>query len=105
MGFRDNLFGRILCINMLKHIKVQPLDQTSDKIDRSSVVKAISDIFRILRKGGRVILTVPCTDGKVEDYTRTCKIYNPRTIFESVKCQWYVAKLQTYTPYETSQTS
>jgi hypothetical protein len=61
-GFRDNLFERILYINMLEHIL------------------KLFEIFRIRRKGWRVIPIVPCTDGKVEDYTRTCKIYNPRTI-------------------------
>ncbi len=50
MGFRDNLFERILC--MFEHVKVQPLDQTSDKIDRSSVVKAISRYSGYLEKEG-----------------------------------------------------
>jgi ubiquinone/menaquinone biosynthesis C-methylase UbiE len=97
MGFRDNLFDRILCISMLEHIGTELLDQSADKIDSGrSDVMALSEMFRILRKGGRILITIPYIDDKVKGCATSCRIYNPQIIskltgdFKVKKKEFYI---------------
>ena len=81
MGFRNNLFDIVLCISIFEHLGIELLDQPIDKISSArSDVKALSDIFRILRKGGRVLFTVPYIDDKMPGYATNCRIYNAQMI-------------------------
>lgn len=81
MGFRNNLFDIVLCISIFEHLGIELLDQSIDKINIArSDVKALSEIFRILRKGGRVLFTVPYIDDKIQGYTKNCRIYNSQMI-------------------------
>ena len=57
MGFRDEVFDKIICISTVEHIGIQPTHHFVREYDALGDVKAFSEIFRILKKGGRVVLT------------------------------------------------
>jgi SAM-dependent methyltransferase len=62
MGFRDEAFDKIICISTVEHIGVRSSHYTVGVSDALGDVKALSENFRILKKGGRVVLTIPYND-------------------------------------------
>lgn len=56
-GFRSNSFDRITCISTLEHIGVK--GRYGVERDDKGDIKAMNEMLRILKPGGRLILTVP----------------------------------------------
>lgn len=80
MGFRDEVFDKVICISTVEHIGIQPTPHFVSEYDALGDVKAFTEIFRILKKGGRVILTVPYEDKNIQGYRREHRIYNSSTL-------------------------
>jgi ubiquinone/menaquinone biosynthesis C-methylase UbiE len=80
MGFRDEVFDKIICISTIEHIGVQSSHYIVGKNDGLGDVKALSEIFRILKKGGRVVLTIPYIDGSTGGNHKEHRIYNSHTL-------------------------
>ena len=80
MGFRDEVFDKIICISTVEHIGIQPTRHFVREFDELGDLKAFSEIFRILKKGGRVILTVPYADKNIHGYRKEHRIYNSSTL-------------------------
>jgi ubiquinone/menaquinone biosynthesis C-methylase UbiE len=59
MGFRDEIFDEIICIGTIEHVGVPLPNRDQKKKDNAGDLKAFSEIFRILKKGGNVVLTLP----------------------------------------------
>jgi SAM-dependent methyltransferase len=76
MGFRDEVFDKIVCISTVEHIGIHPGHHIIGEHDPPGDVKAFSEIFRTLKKGGRVVLTVPYADKDIPGYHKTYRIYN-----------------------------
>ena len=65
----DNLFDRIICISTREHIGNNISTNLINNIcSRRGGVKALSEIFRILKTGERDVLTVHYSNGRVEIY-------------------------------------
>jgi SAM-dependent methyltransferase len=80
MGFRDEVFDKIICISTVEHIGVQSSHYIVGENDVLGDVKALSEIFRILKKGGRVVLTIPYIDRSTRGNHKEHRIYNSYTL-------------------------
>jgi SAM-dependent methyltransferase len=49
-GFRDRVFDQVISVSTIEHLAIE---------DKSGDVKAMKEVFRILKKGGSAIITVP----------------------------------------------
>ncbi|HYA82316.1 MAG TPA: class I SAM-dependent methyltransferase, partial [Candidatus Bathyarchaeia archaeon] len=74
MGFRDEVFDKVICISTVEHIGIGPTHDFVSQYDALGDVKALSEIFRILKKRGRAILTVPYEDKNIQGYIREHRI-------------------------------
>jgi len=74
-GFRDCVFDHVNCISTIEHVGLS-CNITDEKGDS----KAMGEIFRILKKGGRAIVTVPY--GK--SYNLDHHVYNRRALAKLV---------------------
>lgn len=59
MMFQDGTFDIVTCISTLEHIGFIPDSKISEEIDKDGDFKAIQEIKRVLKKGGKLILSVP----------------------------------------------
>ncbi|HET7147006.1 MAG TPA: class I SAM-dependent methyltransferase [Candidatus Nitrosopolaris sp.] len=85
MGFRDEVFDKITCISTVEHIGIQSRHYVVGEYDMMGDVKALSEIFRILKKGGRVVLTVPYIDRSIGGNHKEHRIYNSVTISKLIR--------------------
>jgi SAM-dependent methyltransferase len=79
-GFRNEVFDKIICVSTVEHIGIQSSHYIVREYDEQGDIKAFSEIFRILKKGGRLILTVPYADGSIHGNHKDHRIYNSRTL-------------------------
>lgn len=79
-GFRNEMFDKIICVSTVEHIGIQSDHYIVGEYDALGDVKAFSEIFRILKKGGRVVLTVPYADGSIHENHKDHRIYNSCTL-------------------------
>ena len=91
MGFRDEVFDKVICISTIEHIGIQATHHLVSEYDALGDVKAVSEIFRILKKGGRAIITVPYEDKNIQGYIREHRIYNSSTLARLIT-MFYVKK-------------
>jgi SAM-dependent methyltransferase len=80
MGFRDEVFDKIICISTVEHIGIQSSHYIVGENDVLGDVKALSEIFRILKEGGRVVLTIPYIDRSTRGNHKEHRIYNSYTL-------------------------
>ena len=93
LGFRNEVFDQIICISTTEHIGMPSDIYNIKKNDELGDIHAMSEIYRVLKKGGTVIATLPYgnTTIKREEY----RIYNEVTLanlislFSVVKKQFY----------------
>jgi SAM-dependent methyltransferase len=95
MGFRDEVFDKVICISTVEHIGITPTHHLVSEYDALGDVKALSEIFRILKKGGRAILTVPYEDKNIQGYIREHRIYNSSTLARLIT-RFHVKKKEYY---------
>jgi SAM-dependent methyltransferase len=95
MGFRDEVFDKVICISTVEHIGIQPTHDFVSECDALGDVKALSEIFRILKKRGRAILTVPYEDKNIQGYIREHRIYNSSTLARLIT-RFHVRKKEYY---------
>jgi SAM-dependent methyltransferase len=79
-AFRDEVFDKIICVSTVEHIGVPSSHYIIGEHDTRGDLKAFSEIYRILKKGGRVVLTVPFADGSIHGYDKEHRIYNSSTL-------------------------
>ncbi len=70
-GLRDSAFDQVICISTIEHIGL-----ACDIDDKRGDAKAMQEIFRILKKGGTAIITVPYGRGEKPDH----RVYNKRAL-------------------------
>ena len=95
MGFRDEVFDKVICISTIEHIGMPPIHHLVSEYDALGDVTALSEIFRILKKGGRAILTVPYEDKNIQGYIREHRIYNSSTLARLI-ARFHVRKKEYY---------
>jgi SAM-dependent methyltransferase len=59
LGFRDEVFDQIICISTIEHIGIPSDYYNIRQSDELGDMRAISEIYRVLKKGGSVIATLP----------------------------------------------
>jgi SAM-dependent methyltransferase len=59
LGFRDEVFDQIICISTIEHIGIPSDYYNIRQCDELGDMRAISEIYRVLKKGGAVIATLP----------------------------------------------
>jgi SAM-dependent methyltransferase len=59
LGFRDEVFDQIICISTIEHIGIPSDYYNIRQSDKLGDMRAISEIYRVLKKGGAVIATLP----------------------------------------------
>ena len=79
-GFRNEVFDKIICVSTVEHIGIQSSHYIVGEYDARGDVKTFSEIYRILKKGGRVVLTVPFTDGSIHGNHKEHRIYRSSTV-------------------------
>jgi SAM-dependent methyltransferase len=84
-AFRNEVFDKIICISTVEHIGVQSCYYGVGEYDARGDVKAFSEIYRILKKGGRVVLTVPFTDGSKHGDHKEHRIYSSSTLSKLIR--------------------
>lgn len=71
MGFRDRIFDQVICISTIEHIGV-----SCNVNDKNGDEKALREIFRILKKDGSAIITVPYGRSNKPEH----RVYNRKTL-------------------------
>ncbi|MEW6535516.1 MAG: class I SAM-dependent methyltransferase [Candidatus Auribacterota bacterium] len=67
LPFRDNQFNQILCISTIEHVGCDNSRYgASVETDSSSYLLAVKEMYRVLKPGGRLLLTFPY--GKKQDF-------------------------------------
>jgi len=94
-GFRNEVFDKIICISTVEHIGIQSSHYIVGEYDTRDDIKAFSEIYRILKKGGRVVLTVPFTDGSIHGNHKDHRIYNCSTLSKLI-CRFRVKRKEFY---------
>lgn len=59
LGFRDEIFDQIICLSTIEHIGIPFHNYNIKESDELGDIRAISEIRRVLKKGGTVIATLP----------------------------------------------
>lgn len=95
MGFRDEVFDKVICISTIEHIGMPPTHHLVSEYNALGDVTALSEIFRILKKGGTGILTVPYEDKNIQGYIREHRIYNSSTLARLIT-RFHVKKKEYY---------
>jgi ubiquinone/menaquinone biosynthesis C-methylase UbiE len=81
MGFRDGSFDQVISVSAMEHIG---LDDNGD-------TKTMKEIFRVLKKGGSAIITVPCGKANSQEH----RVYDRKSLaklakrFKVVKKEFY----------------
>ncbi len=78
--FKDNLFNTITCISTLEHVGVE--GRYKVKKDEFGDIKAMKEMLRILKPGGKLVLTVPYG---AKDMLPFNKLYNKERLSELFK--------------------
>jgi SAM-dependent methyltransferase len=94
MGFRDEVFDQIICISTIEHIGI-PYDAYGLREENDGVGdrRTMSEIHRILKKGGTVIVTVPYGIRSIRK--REHRVYNSSALtnltsgFSIIKKEYY----------------
>jgi len=79
--FKDKSFDIIVCINVLEHVK-------DDE-------KALQNMYRLLKKGGKLILLVPIHDflyGEIDKAINHFRRYNPEHLVTQLKQMGFIIK-------------
>jgi SAM-dependent methyltransferase len=77
LGFRDEVFDQIICISTIEHIGIPSDYYNIRQSDELGDMRAISEIYRVLKKGGSVIATLPYGNKiKKQDH----RIYNKSSL-------------------------
>lgn len=85
-GFRDGAFDLVISISTIEHVGL-----ACGISDKNGDAKTMWEIFRVLKKGGSAIITVPYGRGKKSEH----RVYNRRTLaklasrFSMVKKEFY----------------
>ena len=66
-GFRDKAFDQVISISTIEHIALD---------DKSGDAKVMQEIFRLLKKGGSAIITVPYGRGGRSEH----RVYDRRSL-------------------------
>jgi ubiquinone/menaquinone biosynthesis C-methylase UbiE len=85
-GFRDRTFDQVVSISTLEHIGL-----ACGISDKNGDAKALQEIFRVLKKGGSAIITVPYGREKKPDH----RVYNRSSLARLVS-RFPVAKKEFY---------
>lgn len=85
-GFRGRVFHMVICISTLEHIGL-----ACDIDDKNGDAKAMKEIFRMLKKDGRAIITVPYgrekkPEHRIYDKSSLAKLVSP---FSVAKKEFY----------------
>jgi hypothetical protein len=81
-GFRDKAFDQVISISTIEHVALD---------DKSGDAKAMQEIFRMLKKGGSAIITVPCGMGGRPEH----RVYDRKSLAE-LASSFKVAKKEFY---------
>jgi SAM-dependent methyltransferase len=92
MAFRDRLFEQVICISTLEHIGL-----SCDVNDKNGDKKTIQEIFRILKKDGSAIITLPYGSVEKSEY----RVYNRKTL-DNLVSRFSVTKKEFYR-YDTGK--
>ena len=92
LGFCDEVFDQVICISTVEHLGVVSEAYGIHQEDDQGDVKMMSEIHRVLKKGGTLVLTLPY--GKTMQ-KREYRIYN-QTSLASLICQFSVVKKEFY---------
>jgi len=85
-GFRDGVFDQVICISTIEHIGL-----ACDINDKHGDAKALQEIFRILKKDGSAIITVPYGWNEKPEH----RVYNKMTLGKLVS-HFSVSKKEFY---------
>ncbi|MGA9154913.1 MAG: class I SAM-dependent methyltransferase [Candidatus Nitrosopolaris sp.] len=95
IGFRDEVFDKVICISTIEHIGMPATHHLVSEYDALGDVTALSEIFRILKKGGKAILTIPYEDKNIHGYIREHRIYNSSMLARLIT-RFHVKKKEYY---------
>jgi SAM-dependent methyltransferase len=93
LGFREGVFDQVICISTTEHIGIPSDIYKIKKSDELGDIHTISEIYRVLKKGGTVIATFPYGNTRIKRQEH--RIYSPSTLanlislFSVVKKQFY----------------
>ena len=78
-AFRDEAFDQVVCISTMEHIGL-----SCEINDEQGDTKAMAEIYRVLKKGGSAIVTMPF-GRKVATHEYTHRVYNRQTLAKLVR--------------------
>lgn len=72
LSFKNEMFDAVACISTLEHIGMDNTfyssDQTKNELDDTAYLKAINEFKRVLKKKGKLLITVPF--GRYKNYKK-----------------------------------
>ena len=93
LAFRDEVFDQVICISTIEHIGIPSETYGIHEKDNIGDLTTISEIYRILKKGSTLILTLPY--GKMMTQGKDHRIYDRNSLanliskFSTVKKEFY----------------
>lgn len=85
-GLRDGAIDQVICVSTLEHVGL-----SCGISDESGDIKAMKEIFRILKRDGSAIVTVPFGSG----YKRSHRVYDGKSLGRLIK-DFSVARMEFY---------
>ena len=92
LGFRDEVFDQIICISTIEHIGIPSNYYNIRQSDELGDMRAISEMYRVLKKGGTVIATLPYNNEIKKQEFRVYKkssLYNLIRGFSVIRKEFY----------------
>jgi SAM-dependent methyltransferase len=92
LGFRDEIFDQIICLSTIEHIGIPFHNYNIKESDELGDIRAISEIRRVLKKGGTVIATLPYNNEIKKQEFRVYKkssLYNLIRGFSVIRKEFY----------------
>jgi ubiquinone/menaquinone biosynthesis C-methylase UbiE len=95
LGFRNEVFDQIICISTIEHIGKVSGGHNTKQIDQRGDMLAMSEIYRVLKKGGTVIVTLPYSNRlitKKQGYRlyNNSELANLTSAFLVIKKEYYL---------------
>lgn len=80
MPFADEAFDAVVCISTIEHLGIG-FYEDPDEIDEADI-RGIKEIFRVLKKGGRFILSAPIGRKQITTHYRVYDILSFQRLFQ-----------------------
>ena len=95
LAFRNEVFDQIICISTIEHIGILSDTYNTEQMDQRGDILAMSEMYRVLKKGGTVIVTLPYGNRSItreqgQRLYNSSELANLTNAFLTIKKEYYL---------------